>query len=271
MTSEAIHSSVDAFNSIFLLVGVVRSRRPPDSEHPFGHGREVYFWTLLVAVSMFAGGGAMSFYEGCSHLVRPAPIHDSLWSYVVLAVAAVFEGWATLSAYREHRAVKRRREVGLWAAFRASKDLTTFTVLFENGAALVGVAIAFVGIVLTHATGSPYPDGIASLLIGALLLVVAYFLIRESKGLLVGEGVDPRAVQEMRDLAAADDDIEEVLELLTLQTGANDVLVVMTVRFRSSLTTVEVVKTVADVEQALRARFPDVSRIFIQASSATRR
>lgn len=271
MTSEAIHSSVDTFNSIFLLVGERRSHRPPDAEHPFGHGREVYFWTLLVAVSIFAGGGAMSLYEGFSHLLVTKPIHPSLWNFVVLAVAAVFEGWATVSAYREHRAAKRHAEIGLWAAFRAAKDLTTFTVLFENGAALIGVGIAFAGIGLSHVVGSPYPDAIASLLIGVLLIVVAYFLIRESKALLIGEGVDAPADREMRAIAEADPDTEKVLQLLTLQTGPTEVLALMDVRFRAGLTTAQVVTSIARVERALRMRFPDVTRIFVEASGLTGR
>jgi cation diffusion facilitator family transporter len=271
MTSEAIHSSADAFNSIFLLVGERRSRRPPDAEHPLGHGREMYFWTLIVAVSIFAGGGAMSLYEGFIHLLVPKPIHPSLWNFVVLAAAAVFEGWATVSAYREHRAAKRHAEVGLWAAFRATKDLTTFTVLFENGAALIGVAIAFAGIASSHLLGSPYPDAVASLLIGVLLIVVAYFLIRESKALLIGEGVDPLVDSEMRAIAERDADTEKVLELLTLQTGPTEVLALMDVRFRADLTTAQVVTSIGRVEKAIRTRFPEVTRIFVEASSLTGR
>ncbi len=270
MTSEAIHSSVDAVNSFFLLVGERRSKRAPDSEHPFGYGREMYFWTLLVAISMFAGGGAMSFYEGVHHLMTPKPLQASTWNYVVLAVAGAFESWATVSAYREHRAVKRAREVGLWAAFRASKDLTTFTVLFENGAALVGVVLAFAGIGLSHALGKTYPDGIASILIGLVLLLVAWLLIRESKGLLIGEGVDPKVDLEMRALTVAQTDVEEVIDLLTLQTGPKEVLVVMNVRFRAELNTAQVVASVGNVERSLRGRFPDLKRIFVEASNLTR-
>jgi cation diffusion facilitator family transporter len=271
MTSEAIHSSVDMFNSVFLLVGERRSKRAPDKEHPFGYGREIYFWTLLVAVSMFAGGGALAFYEGVRHLASPKPLEVSTWNYLVLAAAAVFEAWATVSAYREHRAVKRERDLGLWAAFRASKDLTTFTVLFENGAALVGVGIAATGLALSHALGSPYPDAVASLLIGIVLVVVAWFLIRESKGLLIGEGVDPRADKEMRAMTLAQADVEEVLDLLTLQTGPREVLIAMDVRFRAELTTAQVVTSIGNIERSLRARFPDVRRIFVEASTLTGR
>lgn len=265
MVSEAIHSCVDACNSVFLLVGIRAGRRPPDAEHPFGHGRETYFWTLIVAVSIFAGGGAMSFYEGITHLLRPHPLAPSMWSYIVLGVAAVCETVATLSAYREYRSVKRKEQIGQWRAFRASKDLTTYVVLFENGAAVIGVVIAFLGISATHLFGSPYPDGVASLLIGVLLGVVAFVLIRESKGLLIGEGVDARTLRAMRAVAAANVNVEEVLNLMTLQTGPGEVLVVMDLRFRADLTAARLVDVIDEVESALRARYPDVTRIFIEA------
>lgn len=269
MTSEAIHSSVDVGNSVLLLVGERRSRRVADAAHPFGYGREIYFWTLLVAISMFAGGGALSFYEGIRHLMKPAPVDATAWSYAVLGAAGLFELVATVSAYREHRRLGGR--TGLWTAFRESKDLTTFTVLFENGAALVGVVIAFVGLSASRLLRSPYPDASASLLIGVLLVVVAYFLIRESKGLLIGEGVAPRVASAMRALATENPAVEEVMELLTLQTGPNELLVLMDARFREELTSTQIVEAVGQVERALRARFPQISRVFIEADRVAAR
>lgn len=210
MISEAIHSSVDSFNSIFLLVGERASRRPPDRDHPFGHGKEIYFWTLMVAVSIFAGGGGISIYEGVVHLVHPRPVEHSPWSYVVLGVAAACEIWATVTAYREYRG-DTLREAGLWRSFRASKDLTTFAVLFENGAALLGVGVAFAGILATRLTGNPSFDAAASILIGAMLAIVAVLLIRESKGLLIGESINPVAAAQIRAAVGATREVEEVL------------------------------------------------------------
>jgi cation diffusion facilitator family transporter len=265
LISESIHSCVDACNSFFLLIGERARRRPASPEHPFGHGRETYFWTLIVAVSIFAGGGALSVYQGISHLTAPHPISPSFWSYAVLGIAGFFEAWVTVAAYREFRAVKRSSHLGLWEAFRASTDLTTFVVLFENGAAVLGVFIAAIGIALSQALASPYPDGIASLLIGVVLGLVAFFLIRESKGLIVGEGIDLRAAKEMRSLIEANPNVEEVLELLTLHTGPGEVLAAMDLRFRPDLTATLLVDVIDDVEHALRARFPEVTRIFVEA------
>lgn len=264
MLSEAIHSSVDSLNSVFLLVGVRLSRRPADDDHPFGHGREVYFWTLIVAVSIFAGGGALSCYEGISHLRQPAPLGRVWPSYVVLAVAGVFEAWTCVAAYREYRR-SRRKDLGLWASFRASKDLTTFAVLFENGAALAGVVIAAAGLTATRLMGSPYPDAIASLVIGAILVAVAFTLIRESRGLLVGESVDRTTSAEMRALVCANPSVEKVLRLMTLQNGPHEVLIMMDVRFRDDLTAGALVEVIDDVEHALRDRFHDVTGIFIES------
>jgi cation diffusion facilitator family transporter len=265
MISEAIHSWVDSFNSVFLLLGDRAGRRPPSSEYPLGHGRETYFWTVIVGVSIFAGGGAMSVYEGVTHLLEREEAVPSVWSYVVLGIAAIFEGWTTAAAYREFRAVKTRKRLTLWGAFRASTDLTTFVVLFENGAALLGIVIAAVGIGVSQALGSPYPDGIASILIGALLGVVAFLLIRESKGLIVGEGMDRQSAQEMRAVIQANPNVEEILTLLTLHTGPREVLAAMDLRFRPEITAARLVEVIDDVESSVRARFPEVTRIFIEA------
>jgi cation diffusion facilitator family transporter len=265
LISEAVHSCVDAFNSVFLLVGERASRRPADAQHPFGYGREMYFWTVVVAVSIFAGGGAVSAYQGIHHLVEPEPLAPSGWSYTVLAVAAVFEVWTTIAAYREFRAVPGHAEVSLWQAFRDSTDLTTFVVLFENGAAVLGLVIAACGIALSQILGRHEPDAIASLLIGVLLGVVAFVLIRESKGLVVGEGINRPAAREMRSVIESNPNVEEVLDLLTLNTGPGEVLAAMDLRFRPDLTTDLLADVIDEVENALRARFPDVKRIFVEA------
>jgi cation diffusion facilitator family transporter len=264
MLSEAIHSWVDSFNSIFLLVGERLGRRPPDRAHPLGYGKETYFWTLMVAVSIFAGGGGISIWEGVVHLIHPHAIDHSPWTYVVLGVAAVFEAWAMLAAYREYRSQKRREKT-LWRAFRASKDLTTFAVLFENGAALLGVIVAFVGILATRLSGSPYPDAAASIVIGALLAVVAFFLIRESKELLIGEGIHSAVVQDIRALVQQTPNVDEVMQILTMQTGPHEVLLLMDVRFPAELTAGRIVAVIDDLERRVRGRYPDVARIFIEA------
>lgn len=265
MVSEAVHSTVDCCNSLFLLVGERQSRRPPDAQHPFGHGREVYFWTLIVAISIFAGGGGISVYEGFLHLVHPRPLDHSIWSYVVLGAAVPFEAAAMVSAWREYRRERRAGADGLWRAFVASRDLTTFAVLFENAAALLGLAIAFAGILTSHLIGSPVPDAIASICVGVMLAAVAFLLVRESRGLLIGEGLGRRAIQEIRALAEANPDVEEVLQAMTLATGPYEVLLVMDVRFANDLTAARLVDVVDELERGVRARWPDITRIFIEA------
>jgi cation diffusion facilitator family transporter len=265
MISEAIHSCVDAFNSVFLLIGIRAAGRPPDDEHPFGHGRETYFWTLIVAIAIFAVGGAFSIYEGISHLREPTPLAPPFWNYVVLGTALIFESWTAVTAYREYRAMCRQQGVGMWGTFRASKDLTTFVVLFENSTAVIGILVALGGIMLSQVLRSPYPDGIASLLIGVMLCAVAFALIRESKGLIIGEGVERHTLINMRAIVELNPNVEEVFDFLTLQTGPGEVLVAMDLRFRRDLPAERVADVVDELESALRARYTEVARIFIEA------
>src|SRR5512139_46369 len=199
MLSEAIHSTVDTGNGLLLLWGLRQSRQPASELHPYGHGRELYFWSLIVAVLIFGLGGGVSFYEGVMHLRHPAPLHEPFWNYVVLGAAALFEGISFTIAWREFRGEVRGRP--LWQALRSSKDPTTYTVLAEDGAALAGLFIAAVGIWLAHAFDRPELDGAASMLIGLLLAGVAVLLVREARGLLVGEGIRPETAEAIHQIA----------------------------------------------------------------------
>ena len=193
MLSEGIHSLVDTGNGGLLLLGLRKSQKPADANHPFGHGKELYFWSLVVAILIFALGGGMSVYEGVTHLSH-AQLHDPTWNYVVLGFAIVFESFSFYFAYKAFR--KEMSGQGVFKTIRASKDPTTFTVLFEDTAALLGLVVAFLGIFLGHQLNNPYLDGVASIVIGVILAVVAGFLAFESKGLLIGEGVDPRGARK---------------------------------------------------------------------------
>jgi cation diffusion facilitator family transporter len=262
MLSEGIHSLVDTGNGGLLLLGMRRSRLPPDDEHPFGHGKELYFWSLMVAVLIFAVGGGMSAYEGVTHIVRPRRVEHSAWSYAVLGAAAVFESVSLLFALRAFASERGRR--GVWQTIHATKDPTTFTILFEDSAALLGIAAAFAGIYLGERFDSPYWDGGASLVIGLLLGSVAWVLAYESKGLLIGEGADRALVAGVRRLALDDPCIESVPTLLTMYFGPHAMLLVMSVRF-AAVSAAAVAETTARIDGAIRAAYPDIRHVFIEA------
>ena len=265
MLSEGIHSVIDTGNSALLLLGIRLSRRPADDEHPFGHGKELYFWTLIVAVLIFAGGGGVSIYEGIQHLRNPHTIENPMWSYVVLAVAFVSECVSLRVAWHEfHESTGARPSL---AAVRASKDPTTFTVLFEDAAAVAGIVAAFAGIYLSQALGSPYMDGAASVLIGMILIGVATVLVYESRGLLVGEGMDREQMASVRRTAESDPAVERVRRHLTMYFGPDTVLLNMDIQFRPDLKSGEVEDAVERIERAIRSRHPVIKTIFIEAES----
>ena len=270
MVSEAIHSVIDTGNDGLILLGLHMSQRPPDEMHPFGHGKDLYFWTLIVAVMIFAVGGGMSVYEGIMHLAHPHPIRDPTWNYVVLGIAAIFEGSSLTIAFRQFRKVQRDDE-SLFEAIAASKDPSLFTVLFEDSAALLGLLAAFLGVFLGYTFGNPYFDGGASIVIGLILAVVAVALAYQSRGLLVGEGAEPRMLESIRRLAEADPGVIRVRNPLTMYFGPHTVLLTMDVQFRHGLSATEVESTVDRLERSIRDKHPDIKQIFLEAESISGR
>ncbi len=266
MLSEGIHSLVDTGNGGLLLLGLRKSQKPADANHPFGHGKELYFWSLVVAILIFALGGGMSVYEGVTHLSH-AQLHDPTWNYVVLGFAIVFESFSFYFAYKAFR--KEMSGQGVFKTIRASKDPTTFTVLFEDTAALLGLIVALLGIFLGHQLNNPYLDGVASIVIGVILAVVAGFLAYESKGLLIGEGVDPAVLASIRSIAGADAAVEEVRKSLTMHFSPNDVLLTLDIRFKKDLTAEEIATGVERLEKKIRDQHPEIQHIFIEAKSLT--
>ena len=266
MLSEGIHSLVDTGNGGLLLLGLRKSQKPADATHPFGHGKELYFWSLVVAILIFALGGGMSVYEGVTHLSH-AQLHDPTWNYVVLGFAIVFESFSFYFAYKAFR--REMSGKGVFKTIRASKDPTTFTVLFEDTAALLGLVVAFLGIFLGHQLNNPYLDGVASIVIGVILAVVAGFLAFESKGLLIGEGVDPAVLASIRSIAGADPAVEEVRKSLTMHFSPNDVLLTLDIRFKKHLTAEEIATGVERLEKKIRDQHPEIQHIFIEAKSLT--
>ncbi len=265
MLSEGIHSFVDTGNGWLLLLGLQRSQKPPDDLHPFGHGKELYFWTLVVAVLLFGLGGGMSFYEGVSHLRHPKPMERVAWNYAVLGIAMLFEGLSWNVAFREFR--KTQGTTTLWEAVRTSKDPATLTVVFEDSAALVGLVLAFLGIFLGQAFHNPYFDGAASIAIGLLLSVVAFFLAYLSRGLLVGESADRSTLESLRAIVASEPAVEKVVDLLTMHFGPQEVLLTLEVEFARGLSAEEVESAVERLEARITAQHPGVKRIYIEAQS----
>ncbi|MGH7266979.1 MAG: cation diffusion facilitator family transporter, partial [Candidatus Rokuibacteriota bacterium] len=247
------------------LLGIGLSQKPADAAHPFGYGKELYFWSLVVAFLIFGVGGGISIYEGILHLIHPRPLADPTWSYVVLGLAFVFEGIVLAIAVKQFRAVQGDR--GAWQTIRTSKDPTTFVVMFEDTAALLGLVAAFAGIWLAHRFDNPYLDGVASIVIGSILTSVALFLAYESKGLLVGEGVRPETLASIQALAEADPGVAKVRRPLTMHFGPNTVLLTLDVEFREGLPASEKEAAVQRLEKTRRGKHPEIAHIFIEARS----
>ena len=268
MVSEGIHSLVDTGNGGLLLFGIHKSKQPADATHPFGYGKELYFWSLIVAVLIFGVGGGISIYEGIAHLLHPRPLEDPFWSYLVLGFAAVFEGLVFVVAFRAFQALKGEDE-SIWQAIKSSKDPTTFTVLFEDAAAMLGLIFAFVGIFLAHQFENPYLDGVASVCIGLLLAAVAVVLAYESKGLLVGEGTDPQTLAKIRKLAEADPGVKKMLMPLTMHFGPDTVLLTVDIEFHKRLSATEVEEAVDRLDKSIRTQYPNIKHIYIQAGAVS--
>jgi cation diffusion facilitator family transporter len=265
MLSEGIHSLVDTGNGGLMLFGIHASQKAPDEEHPFGHGKELYFWSLIVSIAIFAVGCGMSIYEGITHLLDPHPVTNAIWNYAVLGFAVVFEGISWFFGWQVFSASKGRR--GIIEAIHQSKDPSTFMVFFEDSAALLGLLIAFMGILIGQTFGSAYADGTASILIGLLLGSVSFFLAYESKGLLIGEGVDKETLKKIRTLIETDPGVAHVSRALTMYFGPHEVLLNIELKFRDELSAVGVRAAVARLQQKIRQDHPDITRIFFASES----
>ena len=269
MLSEAIHSLVDTGNQGLILYGMKKAAKPADSKFPFGHGKEIYFWSFVVAILIFALGGGISVYEGIHHLLHPQPATSPLVNYLVLLLAMLFEGTAWVFALREFR--KSKGDNGYIEAINRTKDPSVIVVLFEDSAAMVGLLVALVGVTLTHLTGNVYYDGAASILIGLILIGTAIWLARETKGLLIGESADPQIVQGIEEMVQGNPIVEGINEILTMHMGPDFILVTLSADFIDSASAAEVEEQVANLDQQIKARFPKVKRVFIEAEKMVRK
>jgi len=265
MLSEAIHSLVDTGNQVLLLYGLKRAQRPPDKNFPFGYGKEIYFWSFIVAILIFALGAGVSIYEGIIHLLHPKPITTPYINYIVIGFAMMFEGFAWYFAFKAFTKSK-----GKWSyimAVQRGKDPSIFVVLFEDSAALIGLVVAFLGIFLGQVTGIVYFDGAASIIIGLILAGTAIWLAYETKGLLIGESANDSIVQGIRELASGHDYVEHVNEVLTLHMGPDFILVNISLDFMDEATADEIETTVEKLDKEIKKNYLQVKRVFVEAEA----
>lgn len=268
MMSEAVHSTVDCGNEVLLLIGVHRSRRPPDERHPFGYGMEVYFWSLLMAVMLFGLGAGVSLLDGIHRIQRPEPTEQAWISYCVLGFAFVVEGISWIISLRALR--RSQQGTSVYAAARRSKDPSLFAVLFEDSAALLGIAVAALGIGLSGLTDNPLWDGIGSIVIAGLLAIAGLLLARECHGLLTGESALPELREDIAKTVTRWPGIARLGELATLQIGPDAVLVTLSLDFEDHLSAYEVEQTVSAIERNLKSRHKEIARVFVEAQNIER-
>ena len=263
MFSEAVHSVVDSGNQLLLLYGVKRSKRPADSKHPFGYGKELYFWSFVVAILIFSIGSGISFYEGFHKLHSPEPVSNPMINFIVLGFAVIFESWTCWVAATEFK--KSKGDRGWVEAIRRSKDPALFTVLFEDTAALLGLFVALIALTLSEHLNLPVLDSVASLIISFILAVTAGLLAFECKGLLTGEGASEEVVSGIKQIINESQGIKHVNEVLTLHLGPEDVLLNVSLDFEDDLSSGEVEEAISTLESRIKQMFPEIRRVFIEA------
>jgi cation diffusion facilitator family transporter len=266
MLTEGIHSFVDTSNEVLLLYGMRRSRRPADDLHPFGYGRELYFWSFIVALLIFAGGAGVSIYEGILHIRQPREITYPAVNFIVLGLAFLFESGSWWVAFQEFKTAKGQQ--GWWQTFKMSKDPSTIIVLCEDSAAILGIILAAAAIGAALATGNPAIDGIGSILIGCILGLVALLLARETKEMLIGERASGALIDSIRQAAASVPGICHVNEVLTIHLAPDQVMAILSIDFDDHLNTVDIEQRVKSIEEKVRAKHSEVKGLFVRPQSA---
>lgn len=265
MLSEGIHSLVDTGNQGLLLYGLKKAKQPADKRHPFGYGAELYFWSFVVAILIFAVGAGVSIYEGVQKVIHPHPVSNPYVAYAVLALAMIFEGAAWFIALKEFNQVRGKTPVLL--AVHDSKDPTVFTILFEDTAAMLGLVVAFVGLLGAQYLGLPWLDGAASICIGFILAGTAGLLAYETKGLLIGEGASPDVLAKIEAIIGATPAISNLNEIRTLHRGPQDILLALSVDFIDEVTAGTVEETIYSLERTIKLEIPQVTRLFIEVQA----
>lgn len=267
MLSEGIHSLVDTGNTALLLYGDYKSKKAPNRQHPFGYGRELYFWSMVVAISLFAIGGGISIYEGILHIQHPENIEDPIWNYCVIAFAFVLSCASFYVAIKKFK--KDNPNKSIYRAIKESKDPGTFSILFEDSADILGLIIAFLGVYLGHTLNNPYIDGIASIIIGCILAGLSFLLAFETKSLLIGESADPALIEQIVTIVKSNSAVVFVRSPLTLQFGPKDILLALDIHFKEDLKMNELATVIDQIEKDIRNKFPEIKRIYIEIKSIT--
>jgi cation diffusion facilitator family transporter len=262
MISEGIHSTVDTSNQLLILYGLKRSKKPADQYHPFGYGKELYFWSFVVSILIFGLGGALSIYQGIAHIREPELMSDPTWNYVVLILSLIFEGTSLFIAVKEFN--KTRNGIGWWDAIIKSKDPSSFLVVFEDGAAVLGLIIVMVLMGFSHAMQLPELDGLASVLVGVLLVFVSFILARESRSLLMGEGIAPETRQKIRELAEQNPTVIKVKSILSTYQSPEEIVLMLIVDFKDDLDTEEITGAIEGIRETIKQEYQLVKFVIIQ-------
>jgi len=268
MISEGVHSVVDTVNQMLLLFGIRRSRRSPDERRPFGYGKEIYFWSFIVSILIFGVGGCISFYQGIIHIQNPPPLEDPTWNYIVLAFSLIFEGTSLGIAIKEFN--KLRGDQSWWTAIHRSKDPASFIVLFEDSAAVCGLAVVALMVYLGHHYNNPYLDGVASLIVGIILTIVSVLLARESRSLLMGEGIAPATQQHIKGLLEKDPDVVKVQHMFSTYQSPEEVMLLLMITFREEMETEDINNAIVRIRKIVTDAYPLIHFIIVQPEKGTK-
>lgn len=262
MISEGIHSSVDTTNQLLLLYGIKRSKKSPDESHPFGYGKELYFWSFIVSILIFGLGGALSIYQGILHIIEPEVMKDPFWNYLVLVLSLIFEGSSLFIAVREFN--KTRNGLKWWDAIIKSKDPASFLVVFEDGAAVAGLTVVMLLMGIGHTFQIPELDGVASVIVGLILVFVSFILARESRSLLMGEGIAPETRQKIAELAERDPAVVKTKSILSTYQSPEEVVLMLIIDFEEHLDTEEITEAIQRIRDSIKSEFHLVRFVIIQ-------
>jgi cation diffusion facilitator family transporter len=268
MISEGIHSLVDTINQVLLLFGLKRSKKPADASRPFGYGKELYFYSFIVSILIFGLGGGLSIYQGITHIIKPEELGDPTWNYIVLALSVVFEGTSLFIAAKEFNAIRGKN--GWWDTIIRSKDPSNFLVLFEDGAAVTGLFMVMVCIFFSHHYNIPQLDGLASLLVGLLLVGVSIILARESRSLLMGEGISEQSKEKIKMIAEQDQAVLKVMHIISVYEAPDEILLMLIVAFKDDLDTQEINESIDRLRFAIKEEFKLMKFVIIQPESVDR-